>query len=338
MLNRWKIKFVSLKLYQQVRDFLFSKKNREFLLFLFFFFISALFWLLQTLNNAYEVEFFVPVRLRNIPNNVVITENPPEKVKIKLKDKGTVLFNYMIGQDFYPIDISFSRDQNKNGRVSVLSSECFSMLRSQLRTTTTIVSVYPDTISYYYTESKAKRVPVKFNGAIIPQSQYCVSGTMISPDSVDVYAPSDILKNIHEVRTQHYFRFNVTDTVRAELSLINIKGVKIRPRSVKINVPIDIYTEKTVEVPLVGVGFPEDKVLRAFPSKVSITFRVELSRFKEFNADNFYLNVSYDELMNLSSDKYTVKLKNIPNGVSQVHIEPSKVDFLIEQVTSVNNE
>ena len=46
------------------------------------------------------------------------------------------------------------------------------------------------------------------------------------------------------------------------------------------------------------------------------------------------MNVSYEELLRLGSDKYTVKLKNVPEGVSQVRFNPEQVDFLIEQITS----
>ena len=60
--------------------------------------------------------------------------------------------------------------------------------------------------------------------------------------------------------------------------------------------PVDIYTEKTVEVPLHGINFPADKALRAFPSKVQITFQVGLKRFRSIKADDFVINVSYEEL------------------------------------------
>lgn len=48
------------------------------------------------------------------------------------------------------------------------------------------------------------------------------------------------------------------------------------PGAVDLTLPVDIYTEKTVEVPLHGVNFPADKVLRTFPSKVQITFKIGL--------------------------------------------------------------
>jgi hypothetical protein len=98
--------------------------------------------------------------------------------------------------------------------------------------------------------------------------------------------------------------------------------------------PVDIYTEKTVEVPLHGVNFPADKVLRTFPSKVQITFQVGLKRFRSIKASDFIINISYEELLKLGSDKYTVKLKSFPSGINQIRIVPEQVDFLIEQITS----
>ena len=60
-----------------------------------------------------------------------------------------------------------------------------------------------------------------------------------------------------------------------------VRGAKFIPDQVEMNVMIDLYTEKTVEVPVFGVNFPGSKDLRTFPSKVKVTFRVGMSRFKE---------------------------------------------------------
>ena len=57
------------------------------------------------------------------------------------------------------------------------------------------------------------------------------------------------------------------------------------------------------------------------------------SHFRQINADDFHIYVSYEELLRLGSDKYTVKIKNLPKGVSQVRFNPAQVDFLIEQVS-----
>ena len=108
MIDRRNIKRIYLKTARKVKDFLLSDKSREFLIFLFFFFIASGFWLLQTLNNDYETEFSIPVRLKGVPNNVVITSEPPSELHIRVKDKGTVLLNYMLGKSFFPITLDFS--------------------------------------------------------------------------------------------------------------------------------------------------------------------------------------------------------------------------------------
>ena len=59
-----------------------------------------------------------------------------------------------------------------------------------------------------------------------------------------------------------------------------VRRAKFIPDQVEMNVMIDLYTEKTVEVPVFGVNFPGSKDLRTFPSKVKVTFRVGMSRFK----------------------------------------------------------
>lgn len=314
-----------------------SDKSREFLIFLFFFVIAGGFWLLQTLNNDYEAEFSIPVRLRNVPNNVVITSEPSSELHIKVKDKGTVLLNYMLARSFLPVNLDFSDYRRANNHVRIYASEIERKIASQLNVSTRLLTVKPDTLEYIYSTGKSKLVPVRFQGKVTAGRQYYISDTIFSPDSVLVYAPANILDTIKVAYTRQLDLENVSDTLKQRVPLATVKGAKFVPAAVDLTFPVDIYTEKTVEVPLRGVNFPADKVLRAFPSKVQITFQVGASRFRQVGADDFTLNVSYEDLLKLGSDKYTVKLKSLPRGVSHVRIVPQQVDFLIEQVSSNAN-
>ena len=260
---------------------------------MFFFLIAGGFWLLQTLNNDYEAEFSIPVRVKDLPNNVVLTSEPPSELRVRVKDKGTVLLNYMLGKSFFPVNLSFLDYKGKNNHVKIYVSDFEKKILSQLNVSSKILSIKPDTLEYIYSEGKSKLVPVRLQGKVTAGLQYYVSDTL--------------------------------------------RGVKFVPSSVEATFPVDIYTEKTVEVPLHGINFPADKALRAFPSKVQITFQVGLKRFRSIKADDFVINVSYEELLKLGSDKYTVKLKSFPNGINQIRIVPEQVDFLIEQVSSFSD-
>lgn len=328
------IKYLYLKFSKKIKDFLLSEKSREFLIFLFFFLLASGFWLLQTLNYDYEAEFSIPIRLKNVPNNVVLTSEPPAELHVKVKDKGTVLLNYMLGKSFFPVNLDFDNYDGRNNHVRIYASEFEKKILSQLSASTRLLSVKPDTLEYIYATGKSKLVPVTLVGQVLASRQYYISDTIYKPDSVLVYAPENILDTIKTAYTQRLVLDDVSDTVRQRVSLERVKGAKFVPNAVDLTFPVDIYTEKTVEVPLHGVNFPADKVLRAFPSKVQITFQVGLSRFKKITADDFLINVSYEELLKLGSDKYTVKLKTIPYGVSHIRIAPEQVDFLIEQISA----
>lgn len=81
---------------------------------------------------------------------------------------------------------------------------------------------------------------------------------------------------------------DITDTVVRHVPLQSIRGIKYVPSSVEVSVCVDMYSEKTVEVPVVGFDFPKGKILRTFPSKVQVTFQVGLSYFKSITANDFY--------------------------------------------------
>ena len=321
MFERRNIKRIYLNITGKTKDFLLSDKSREFFVFLFFFFIAGGFWLLQTLNNDYEAEFSIPVRLRGVPNNTMITSEPASELRIKVKDKGTVLLNYMLGKSFYPVTLDFSDYKGTDNHVRVYASQFEKKILSQLNVSTRLLSMKPDTLEYIYATGMSKLVPVKLSGTVSAGRQYYLSDTVFKPDSVLAYAPEGVLDTITAAYTQQVKLENISDTLRQQVSLLTLRGVKFVPASIEMMLPVDIYTEKTVEVP------------RAFPSKVQVTFQVGLSRFRQITADDFHINVSYEELLRLGSDKYTVKLKNVPEGVNQVRFNPEQVDFLIEQIS-----
>ena len=170
-------------------------------------------------------------------------------------------------------------------------------------------------------------------GRVSPGQQYYISDTIFNPAQVTVYAPQGALDTVKAAYTKFVEETQIEDTLRRQVELVGSRGVKFVPDVVELVLPVDIYTEKSVEVPIEGINFPAGKTLRAFPSKVKVTFHVGLSKYLDIKPDDFRVLVSYEELRKLEGEKYQVKLKKQPQGVSQVRIYPSQIDFLIENVT-----
>lgn len=337
MMNRKRIAIFYSRLSKRIKNFLLSKQSREFFVFLLFFFIAGAFWLLQTLNDDYEAELTVPIRLKGIPNNVVITSEPASELKIKVKDKGVVLLNYMVARNFYPINLEFEDYKGTNNHIKIYATEFEKSILNQLNASTRLLSVRPDTLDYIYSTGKSKYIPIKLEGKVSAGRQYYIPDTLYNPDSILVYAPSALLDTIKYAYTEKITLEDISDTTKYQANIRPVRGAKFIPNSVELTFPVDVYTDKTVEVPLIGVNFPADKVLRTFPSKVKVTFQVGMSKFKDIESEDFAIRIPYEELLRLGSEKYKVKLKTTPAGINHIRISPEEIDFLIEQVSNISN-
>ncbi len=189
----------------------------------------------------------------------------------------------------------------------------------------------PDKYEYFFNYGLKKRMPVRLIGKIIPGQSYYLSKITFSPDSVDIYASREMLDSIKHVNTEPLNIRNLTDTVIKDVALYRIKGVKYVPEKVKVSICPDILTEEKCEVPIEAVNMPEGKILRTFPSRVTVTFTVGASLFRTISPERFKVVVDYNELMAEPSDKCNIYLRSVPHGVRNARLSVAQVDYLIEE-------
>ena len=313
------------------RNFLFSSGNREFLIFLFFFALSGIFWLLMTLNETYEKEIRIPVRLVHVPKNVVVSETT-DTMSFTVKDKGWFIAALMYGDRIHPISVDFATcNKSKTGSCVVSSSEVQKLLLPLLSNSARIISSKPYKLEFYYSYGESKRVPVRFAGRVVPEQSYFLARMLIQPDSVTVYASQEILDDISYVSTEEVSYEHFSDTLHVRVNLQKILGAKILPMTVRMVMFPDILTEEHIDVPICGENMPEGKVLRTFPSRVSVKFVTGVSNFKRLRPEDFSVVVNYNELADHPSDKCTLYLRSVPHNVNHARLDISSVDYLIEQ-------
>lgn len=217
-----------------VRNFLFSTVNKEFLIFLFFLALSGVFWLMMTLNETYEKEMRIPVHIVNVPQNVVLTSDSVDTVKVSLSDKGFVLLGYMYGDGLRPLKVNFKNYMRSTGTGSVTAAELQRMMYQQLSASTKITSTKPDRLEYFFNYGLHKRVPLRWSGRVIPEHLYFISHTEYETDSVDIYASQEKLDSINIVYTEPLNYANFRDTLSVRCNLQKMRGVKSVPDNVKI--------------------------------------------------------------------------------------------------------
>ena len=318
-------------IYSIVRNSFFRIVNKEFLIFLFFLALSGAFWLMLALNDTYEKELRIPVRIVNIPRNVVPTSDTEDTIKVTVRDKGYTLCTYLYGDKLKRIDIPFSSYIKKKGYGSVSASELTKLLYAKLYSSSKVTGVKPDKLEYFYNYGMHKRLPVRLAGNIQADASYYLAKIEFTPDMVDVYGSQKMLDSIKYIYTERISIKNLKDTIRRDLDLREIRGVKCVPSRVRMAVYPDVLTEESVEVPITALNMPEGKVLRTFPSRVKVIFTVGASIFRTINTDKFKVVVDYNEIQAAPSDKRTLRITSVPHGVKNAHTDIEQVDYLIEE-------
>ena len=322
------------RLWQYIRNFLFSKINKELLIFLFFLLLSGIFWLSLTLNETYEQEFAIPVAIIDVPKNAVLTSDEIDTVKMTIRDKGIILAAYHYGDYLKNINIRFRNYTRNNGTGIVSAQDMQKIVYQHLLSSSKIISTKPEKLEFYYNYGTKKQVPVRWSGRIIPEELYFISRVDYSPDSVTVYAADEKLDSINMVYTEQLNYANFRDTLVVNCQLSKLKGVKMVPDHIKISFYTDVLTEERIEgIPIRGINMPEGKNLRTFPAKVTVSFVTGVSVFRNLRPEDFRVVADYQEIKQNPSEKCRIYLKDVPTGISRAKLETTLVDYLIESQT-----
>lgn len=314
------------------RDFLFSRTNKELLIFVFFIALSGIFWLSMTLNETYEQEFSIPVTVVGVPKNVVLTSEETDTIRMTIRDKGITLAAYMYGDMLKNVKINFKPYAHSNGTGIVTTSELQKIVYQHLVSSSKIISTKPDKLEFFYNYGANKRVPVRWTGRVIPEDLYFISRVKYYPDSVDVYASQALLDSISVVYSENLNYVNFRDTLVVNANLGKIKGVKMVPDHIKMEFFTDVLTEEKLDgIPVEGINMPPGKILRTFPMKVTVSFVTGVSVYRSLKPEDFTIVADYDEIAAKPSEKCRIYIKKSPPGISRVHLNINEVDYLIEE-------
>lgn len=317
--------------WQAIKEFLFTKTSKEFLIFLFFLALSGIFWLSLTLNETYEREFSVPVSVVGVPKNAVLTSDEVDTVRVTIRDKGIMLVFYKYGDALKHIELPFHNYTRNNGTGQIPASEIQKRIYQNLVSSSKITAIKPEKMEFFYNYGTKKQVPVRWSGRVIPEELYFISKVSYEPDSVTIYASQEKLDSINMVYTEQLNYANFRDTLIVDCNLAKLKGVKTVPDHIRIKFFTDVLTEERISnIPIVGINMPEGKVLRTFPAKTSVSFVAGVSVYRNLKPEDFTVIVDYDEIRRNPSEKCHVYLKNVPSGISRAKLETIMVDYLIE--------
>ncbi len=305
------------------------RPRRSLLTFMVFLVLSSLFWLSTAMNENYDCEVAVPVCVENIPKDVIITSDVDDTLRISIRDKGYAVMQYLYGGKIRPITISVPSVSKQSEKYVISSAELLRVVKRQMYASTTVTSVKPDRIEVDYCHGMAKKVSVRLDADIVPASDHYLAHVQVVPEKVTVYSSKEKLDSINYVISERLRVHNFDDAVSRYVSLKPIKGARITPQKVKVDLYPDVLTEGSVDVPITIVNMPDNINVRTFPSRVKVKFSVGASQYKSVNANQFRVELDYKNIR-ANSDKCPLRLVIQPKGLAKASLEFDEVDYLIE--------
>ena len=316
---------------EKVKTVLVLLRNKSFLTFLFFLTLSTAFWCFEAFKEVSTVEISVPLRLKNVPENVVVTTELPKEVRISLRDKNSSLFFYRYFQTMAPVEIDFSHYANPSCHVRLPKEDVRRGLKNNFETSTELLGLRPDTLEYFYSYGTSKTVETRLQGKLAPADGYYIVRQELHPALATVYATERQLDTISAALTLPYYQTDLTKSLSTLIYLQDVKGAKFLPDTVRLSVEVDRLIEKTLALPVQPLNFPEEVRLRTFPMKVNVTFQVGMKEFRNVTEADFKLVLDANDLTDATANTCAVRIVEQPAAAFRLRLSQSEVEFLIEK-------
>ncbi|WP_443939700.1 CdaR family protein [Pedobacter sp. MW01-1-1] len=288
-------------------------------------------WFFMALNNKYVYAARTVLIYKNFPQKRAFHPLQSDTVDLQVEGTGWQLLFDRLRIKPQSIFVNLNK---LNTREFIVFSDQLLAINKQLESAQKVISVKPDTLYFDFTQRTVKRVPVRLVKNIEFVKQFGISDDIeLTPKYVTVTGPIEELKKIKDWSTDTLTLNKVaaSTTQRIRMQHSKFKNVGIFPSSVEVKVPIDEFTEKTVDVPLLVKNNVNYDNIQLYPKKVKVTFLVALNHYAEIDESFIKATVDLNEWRNFGHKQFTVNITEFPEYCKLLSIVPAKVDFIIQR-------
>lgn len=323
------------KLYKNLKRVILNKKVATFFICLC---ISSFLWLINALNRNYTKTISIPVRYINLPKNKILSVELPKFIQAEVKTTGAKLMfiGFNQSKNEIIIDASAVLNKNKNLRtVAINTALTVGSFAKILNTEVELIKVKPDSIYFSFGKSYQKVVPVRPTILINFDPFYNYTNKVkITPSFVTLFGDSTVLSSIDSINTEKIvlndFNSNISQKAKLNIPEELTQRVGLSSDEVLLEINVDKFTEKIVEVPLEAINVPANFQLRTFPDKVTLKLQVPMSEFEKLNPSLFKVVVDYKDSQS-NKNKLKVSVIKAPANIKITKISPEKVEYLLRK-------
>jgi YbbR domain-containing protein len=288
-------------------------------------------WIVTVLSSPYSYTVKEILTFKNAPQRRAFHSLQSDTVMVTVKGSGWQMLLSKINEQNRKIKVDLSK---LDSEAYVVVSTQLPALNAEKAVDNEITAITPDTLYFDFTNRSVRRVPVQLVKSVKYQQQYIQSGdVVIKPAYVTISGPSNRIDKIKYWRTDSLSLKNIGENVNTQVNLeASAEGnISIYPKTVQVDIPVEEFTEKTLELPVKLIGNVDFFNVKVFPQKVKVTFTTSLNRYTDIDEEFFEAQADLNLWRDFGYSTLPVKITRLPAFCKIVSIEPRNVDFIVKK-------
>ena len=303
--------------------------------------LSFIFWLLTTLSKTYVEDISIPVNYKNLPEDKVLVSKLPDQLFLEIEATGFEILWLKMNGVGDQVDLDASPSSLKRlpsadaGNYVLVTERKMIRVRSEIEEDVRLVAIRPDTIVFSFRDKVQKSLPVRFKGSIEYDGQYGAVGQVsFDPPVINVSGPAELLDTMQAIYTDSLVLESIDETIEMTINLDQVyseTSLSFNAVETKMTIPVEKFTEGTVDVPVTQIGKYNNGTIKVFPTEVEVRYWVPLSQFENIQKQQFKAEVDLGEISTEGTSSLQVSVTDFPSAVKRVRADPEKVEFIIQR-------
>lgn len=298
--------------------------------------IAASLWFLNALGKTYTTSLYYPVKYVSMPRDKVLSNEPPSKLELKVTANGYNLLRYKIVMTYSPILLNLenlirNNKQTPDGYI-IRTEMLLNNISSQFSRQLNLSSINPDYLVFRFDSLESRIVRIFPVVETTFKPQFNLAGDIrVMPERIQVQGPKEVIDTIKAVYTEKASFLGLDQLKESNLKLIAPQKTKLQSNQIKIEIPVEEFTEKEMMIPISVKYLPSGENIKLFPSSVKVIFLTGLTQFKSISPASFSAVVDYNDVKP-GILSLPVSIEKKPKFIQSLKFSPESVEFLIERL------
>lgn len=291
--------------------------------------IAVILWIIANFEQDIEKNITIDIQYNRLPADLIITNNPPQKLNLRVRGSRTKLAILNTENYTFPINL----DEVTKG-VSK-----FDIRTDQIRMTDIqIIGLSPAEITVETDNLVEKNVAVKPNIGIPDIGFKILNEPKVEPETVTVSGPKSLLSNINFINTDlvsiegEKSNFTIEVPLKSPSPLVQINDNPIVKITVDIMETIIEKEFKGINVNYENFGDVKFDILNN--QDVNLLFRGSYRAIKNLSGDNIKVIADANSIKRLTTAKHRINLQVIypeDKDINLVSIKPDYVEIIAKK-------